>query len=79
MSSLFTRSSELLFILSHGQVPSSVSWSRLFLRISQEDPSEDMRQLEVSSADSMFVITSAGDNALHYAAASSPQRVGSQF
>ncbi|KAF8210145.1 hypothetical protein K438DRAFT_1903773 [Mycena galopus ATCC 62051] len=40
-----------------------------------EDPSEDMRHLQLSSKDSMFVITSAGDNALHYAVASSPQRI----
>ncbi|KAJ7346599.1 hypothetical protein DFH08DRAFT_195002 [Mycena albidolilacea] len=40
-----------------------------------EDPSEDMRHLELSPDDSMFVITSAGDNALHYAAVSRPQRI----
>ncbi|KAJ7703287.1 S-adenosyl-L-methionine-dependent methyltransferase [Mycena rosella] len=40
-----------------------------------EDPFEDMKHLQLSSNDSMFVITSAGDNALHYAAASSPQRI----
>ncbi|KAF8210227.1 hypothetical protein K438DRAFT_1809216 [Mycena galopus ATCC 62051] len=40
-----------------------------------EDPSEDMRHLQLSSSDSMFVITSAGDNALHYAIASRPQRI----
>lgn len=44
--------------------------------VQQEDPFEDMRHLQLSSKDSMFVITSAGDNALHYAFASSPQRVG---
>ncbi|KAJ7497210.1 hypothetical protein FB451DRAFT_1458187 [Mycena latifolia] len=40
-----------------------------------EDPYEDMRHLQLSSNDSMFVITSAGDNALHYAAVSRPQRI----
>ncbi|KAJ7132836.1 hypothetical protein C8R43DRAFT_1206637 [Mycena crocata] len=40
-----------------------------------EDPFEDMKHLQLSSRDSMFVITSAGDNALHYAVASSPQRI----
>ncbi|KAJ6499386.1 hypothetical protein C8R45DRAFT_114363 [Mycena sanguinolenta] len=40
-----------------------------------EDPLEDMKHLQLSSKDSMFVITSAGDNALHYAAAAGPQRI----
>ncbi|KAJ7733754.1 hypothetical protein DFH07DRAFT_132329 [Mycena maculata] len=40
-----------------------------------EDPFEDMKHLQLSSKDSMFVITSAGDNALHYAVASGPQRI----
>lgn len=31
--------------------------------------------LELSKDDSMFVITSAGDNALHYAIAASPRTV----
>ena len=30
----------------------------------QEDPFEDMKHLQLSAKDSMFVITSAGDNAL---------------
>jgi S-adenosylmethionine:diacylglycerol 3-amino-3-carboxypropyl transferase len=42
----------------------------------QEDPFEDMKYLNLSSADSMFVITSAGDNALHYAIEANPKRVG---
>ncbi|KAJ7783043.1 hypothetical protein B0H16DRAFT_1658444 [Mycena metata] len=40
-----------------------------------EDPFEDMKHLQLTSEDSMFVITSAGDNALHYAVASSPKRI----
>ncbi|KAK7057273.1 hypothetical protein R3P38DRAFT_3384712 [Favolaschia claudopus] len=40
-----------------------------------EDPSEDMKHLQLTSKDSMFVITSAGDNALHYAVAANPQRI----
>ncbi|KAJ7188360.1 hypothetical protein C8R46DRAFT_1157429 [Mycena filopes] len=40
-----------------------------------EDPFEDMKHLELSAEDSMFVITSAGDNALHYAVAASPKRI----
>lgn len=40
-----------------------------------EDPEEDMRHLDLSSEDSMLVITSAGDNALHYAIAAQPKRI----
>ncbi|KZT58301.1 hypothetical protein CALCODRAFT_432835 [Calocera cornea HHB12733] len=40
-----------------------------------EDPDEDMRHLQLSKEDSMFVITSAGDNALHYAIAAGPKRI----
>ena len=40
-----------------------------------EDPEEDMRHLNLGRDDSMFVITSAGDNALHYAIAAQPKRV----
>jgi betaine lipid synthase len=35
-----------------------------------------MKYLNLSSADSMFVITSAGDNALHYAIEANPKQVG---
>ncbi|KAJ7925215.1 hypothetical protein B0H13DRAFT_2229697 [Mycena leptocephala] len=45
-----------------------------FTWASIEDPYEDMKHLQLSSNDSMFVITSGGDNALHYAVASQPQR-----
>ncbi|KIK86599.1 hypothetical protein PAXRUDRAFT_831896 [Paxillus rubicundulus Ve08.2h10] len=40
-----------------------------------EDPFEDMRHLELGSDDSMLVITSAGDNALHYAIAAQPKTI----
>ncbi|KIY74282.1 S-adenosyl-L-methionine-dependent methyltransferase [Cylindrobasidium torrendii FP15055 ss-10] len=40
-----------------------------------EDPMEDMKHLRLSSQDSMFVITSAGDNALHYAVNARPKRI----
>ncbi|EIW83356.1 hypothetical protein CONPUDRAFT_136405 [Coniophora puteana RWD-64-598 SS2] len=40
-----------------------------------EDPMEDMKYLELSKDDSMLVITSAGDNALHYAIAAQPKRI----
>ena len=36
---------------------------------------EDMKYLELTKEDSMFVITSAGDNALHYAIEAQPKRV----
>ena len=36
---------------------------------------EDMKHLELTSEDSMLVITSAGDNALHYAINANPKRV----
>lgn len=40
-----------------------------------EDPFEDMKVLDLTSEDSMLVITSAGDNALHYAIEAGPKRV----
>ncbi|KAH7886768.1 hypothetical protein F5I97DRAFT_1927075 [Phlebopus sp. FC_14] len=40
-----------------------------------EDPMEDMRYLDLGPEDSMLVITSAGDNALHYAIAAQPKRI----
>jgi betaine lipid synthase len=40
-----------------------------------EDPDVDVKTLRLTSADSMLVITSAGDNALHYAIASKPYRI----
>ncbi|KAJ7647411.1 hypothetical protein FB45DRAFT_893372 [Roridomyces roridus] len=40
-----------------------------------EDPFEDMKHLGLTSADHVFAITSAGDNALHYAVAAAPQRI----
>jgi len=39
----------------------------------QEDPFEDMKYLELTKDDSVFVITSAGDNALHYAIGRNPR------
>ena len=36
---------------------------------------EDMNHLALGPDDSMFVITSAGDNALHYAIKAKPRRV----
>ncbi|KIY44344.1 S-adenosyl-L-methionine-dependent methyltransferase [Fistulina hepatica ATCC 64428] len=40
-----------------------------------EDPFEDVKYLDLSKDDTMFVITSAGDNALHYAIAAQPKRI----
>lgn len=41
----------------------------------QEDPFEDMRYLNLTKDDSMLIITSAGDNALHYAVKAQPKRI----
>ena len=41
----------------------------------QEDPREDMNIFNITSDDTMLVITSAGDNALAYAAEKSPRRI----
>ncbi|KAG2364762.1 hypothetical protein BDR07DRAFT_1607868 [Suillus spraguei] len=40
-----------------------------------EDPEVDMKYLNLGPEDSMLVITSAGDNALHYAIAAQPKRI----
>ncbi|EGN99748.1 hypothetical protein SERLA73DRAFT_121865 [Serpula lacrymans var. lacrymans S7.3] len=40
-----------------------------------EDPVVDLKHLDLSTDDSMLVITSAGDNALHYAIAAQPKRI----
>ncbi|KAJ3870770.1 hypothetical protein F5051DRAFT_463890 [Lentinula edodes] len=41
----------------------------------QEDPEVDIQHLDITSSDSVFAITSAGDNVLHYAIASSPRNL----
>ncbi|KAJ8077140.1 hypothetical protein PM082_001568 [Marasmius tenuissimus] len=40
-----------------------------------EDPVVDMMHLNLTKEDSMLVITSAGDNALHYALSAAPSRI----
>lgn len=40
-----------------------------------EDPYVDMEHLQLGREDSILCITSAGDNALHYAAAAQPRRI----
>lgn len=40
-----------------------------------EDPRTDLEHLELTQNDSMFVITSAGDNALEYAISKQPRRI----
>ncbi|KAG5716752.1 hypothetical protein E4T56_gene16200 [Termitomyces sp. T112] len=40
-----------------------------------EDPFEDMKHLNLSKNDSMLIITSGGDNALHYAIEAQPQYI----
>ncbi|KAH8119073.1 hypothetical protein DFH11DRAFT_1780569, partial [Phellopilus nigrolimitatus] len=54
----------------------SFTWVRLlFHSYDFEDPAEDMKHLNIGHDDSLFVITSAGDNALHYAIAAQPKRI----
>ena len=38
-----------------------------------EDPEEDLRHLQLTAQDTVFAITSAGDNVLHYAINSKPR------
>ncbi len=45
----------------------------------QEDPYEDLQHFQLTETDRMLVITSAGDNALHYALAANPQAVRFHF
>ncbi|KAI3619807.1 betaine lipid [Moniliophthora roreri] len=40
-----------------------------------EDPAVDMMHLDLTGDDSMLAITSAGDNAFHYALSAAPQRI----
>ncbi|KAF8868676.1 hypothetical protein CPB85DRAFT_1362260 [Mucidula mucida] len=40
-----------------------------------EDPYEDLQHFQLTETDRMLVITSAGDNALHYALAANPQAI----
>ncbi|KIM63223.1 hypothetical protein SCLCIDRAFT_1214338 [Scleroderma citrinum Foug A] len=40
-----------------------------------EDPFEDMKYLDLGPDDAILAITSAGDNALHYAIAAQPKRI----
>lgn len=40
-----------------------------------EDPMEDMKHLNLTKDDSILVISSAGDNALHYAIEAGPRRI----
>ncbi|KAF7798762.1 hypothetical protein EIP86_009987 [Pleurotus ostreatoroseus] len=40
-----------------------------------EDPEVDMQHLNLTKDDALFVITSAGDNALHYAISANPRRI----
>ncbi|GAA97150.1 uncharacterized protein L969DRAFT_92001 [Mixia osmundae IAM 14324] len=40
-----------------------------------EDPAVDMQHLDINSNDTVMCVTSAGDNALHYAIAGKPRRI----
>ncbi|KAF7315360.1 hypothetical protein MIND_00050600 [Mycena indigotica] len=50
-------------------------FSSFHYHVNSEDPFEDMKHLQLSSDDSMLVITSAGDNALHYVATAGIKRI----
>ena len=40
-----------------------------------EDPEDDMRRMKIGKNDTVMCITSAGDNALHYAIEGKPKRI----
>jgi len=75
MNNPSTRSLGRSFTRSHGYVFLFLGGTESDWRL-QEDPFEDMKNLDLGPDDSMLVITSAGDNALHYAIAAQPRRVG---
>ncbi|KAG5342920.1 hypothetical protein C0989_005868 [Termitomyces sp. Mn162] len=49
--------------------------SSFHYQVNKEDPFEDMKHLNLSKNDSMLIITSGGDNALHYAIEAQPQYI----
>lgn len=75
MSSLYTKNLGPSYTLSHGYVQIRYQNGKSFHYRYQEDPFEDMKALHLTHNDSMLVITSAGDNALHYAIGARPNRV----
>ncbi|KAK7436436.1 hypothetical protein VKT23_019148 [Stygiomarasmius scandens] len=57
------------------ETPAQKEFSTFIYGFTWEDPEVDMKYLKLTESDTMFVITSAGDNALHYAISSSPNTV----
>jgi betaine lipid synthase len=55
--------------------PDFASFRSFIYGFTWEDPYVDMQHLELTKDDSILCITSAGDNALHYAIAAEPQRI----
>jgi betaine lipid synthase len=57
----------------HGQDQKQF-WSWIYA-FTWEDPKDDMRRMKIGPKDTVMCITSAGDNALHYAIEGKPKRI----
>jgi betaine lipid synthase len=49
-------------------------WSWIYA-FTWEDPKDDMKRMRIGPKDTVLCITSAGDNALHYAIEGKPKRI----
>ncbi|CAG8691543.1 27269_t:CDS:2 [Gigaspora margarita] len=56
-------------------LPRHTQFNSYIYAFTWEDPREDMKVLDLNENDSMFVITSAGDNLLEYALRANPKRI----
>ncbi|CAG8586901.1 18849_t:CDS:2, partial [Gigaspora rosea] len=56
-------------------LPRHTQFNTYIYAFTWEDPREDMKVLDLNENDSMFVITSAGDNLLEYALRANPKRI----
>jgi betaine lipid synthase len=65
----------LLLLLLSIVDPDFASFRSFIYGFTWEDPYVDMQHLSLGKDDSILCITSAGDNALHYAIAAEPQRI----
>ncbi|KAF8313463.1 S-adenosyl-L-methionine-dependent methyltransferase [Clavulina sp. PMI_390] len=74
-----TQARKYLFGIAHPEPlpkPSAHAEFRTFIySFTWEDPAVDMQHLNLSENDSIFAITSAGDNVLHYAINAKPRRI----
>ncbi|KAK7035926.1 hypothetical protein R3P38DRAFT_2909750 [Favolaschia claudopus] len=59
----------------YAESPSHKQFCTYIYAFSWGDPEEDMRHLELTSEDSLLAISSAGDNALHYAISANPKQI----